>query len=274
MARRRKESDFETWVRLLSKLPWQWLVLSAIPAYFAFAAMADWPAPQPVRMDELGGAISGHWIRVISSIFQYVVPATLLVAAALSYAGKWQRQKLLTRTLDRATSHAVLDLHWRDFEHLMHAWFERQGYRVSPTAAGPDDGVDLILRREGEVFLVQCKHWRAASIGVTVVRELFGVMASRGATGGFVVGVGAFTDAARQFAEGQNIMLIDARAMVKRSAPMATEELAPPPGATAPDCPSCGAHMKRRTARRGPKRGQEFYGCSRFPQCRQTQDIG
>lgn len=149
-----------------------------------------------------------------------------------------------------------------------------QGYRVSPTNSGPDGGVDLVLRREGETFLVQCKRWRATSIGVTVVRELYGVMASRGATGGFVVGVGEFTVAARQFAAGQNITLIDARAMVDESAPETAEELAPPPGATAPDCPSCGAHMKRRTAKRGPKRGQEFYGCSRFPQCRQTQDIG
>ncbi|MDT0618298.1 restriction endonuclease [Salinisphaera sp. P385] len=272
MARRRKESEFEAWVRLLSKLPWQWLVLSAVPAYFGFAALADWPAPQPVRMDELGVAIGGQWIRVIGSLFQYIAPATLLTAALISLVGNWWRQRLLTRTLDRASSQSVLDLHWRDFERLMHAWFEREGYRVSPTNSGPDGGVDLVLRREGETFLVQCKRWRATSIGVSVVRELYGVMASRGATGGFVVGVGAFTDAARQFAAGQNITLIDARAMVDESAPETAEELAPPPGATAPNCPSCGAHMKRRTAKRGPKRGQEFYGCSRFPQCRQTRD--
>lgn len=35
-----------------------------------------------------------------------------------------------------------------------------------------------------------------------------------------------------------------------------------------PNCPSCGAKMKRRTSRRGP-----FYGCSTFPRCRATLDI-
>lgn len=33
-------------------------------------------------------------------------------------------------------------------------------------------------------------------------------------------------------------------------------------------CPRCGAPMVKRTAKKGENAGQEFYGCSRFPQCR------
>jgi four helix bundle suffix protein len=36
----------------------------------------------------------------------------------------------------------------------------------------------------------------------------------------------------------------------------------------APRCPSCGRSMKKRTARRGPRSGQPFWGCSAFPACR------
>ena len=75
-------------------------------------------------------------------------------------------------------------------QQCIHAWFEEQGYRVAATPAGPDGGIDLILKRDGERFFVQCKHWRASRIGVAVVRELYGVMVAEGATGGFVVGVG------------------------------------------------------------------------------------
>lgn len=33
-------------------------------------------------------------------------------------------------------------------------------------------------------------------------------------------------------------------------------------------CPKCGAPMVKRTARRGPRAGTPFYGCSNYPKCR------
>ncbi len=36
-------------------------------------------------------------------------------------------------------------------------------------------------------------------------------------------------------------------------------------------CPNCGAGMVRRTARRGSRRGNQFWGCSRYPSCRGTR---
>jgi restriction system protein len=35
-----------------------------------------------------------------------------------------------------------------------------------------------------------------------------------------------------------------------------------------PACPICKAPMKLRTAKQGPSAGNQFYGCSRYPQCR------
>ena len=52
---------------------------------------------------------------------------------------------------------------------------------------GLDVGVDLGLTKNGERYLVQCKHWRKRQVGVTVVRELNGVVSAQGAHGGFVV---------------------------------------------------------------------------------------
>lgn len=40
-----------------------------------------------------------------------------------------------------------------------------------------------------------------------------------------------------------------------------------------PVCPVCGAPMIRRTARKGPHTGKEFYGCSRYPQCKGIRSI-
>nr|WP_264178093.1 restriction endonuclease [Dechloromonas denitrificans] len=57
-------------------------------------------------------------------------------------------------------------------------------------------------------YLVQCKQWKVAKVGVATVRELYGVMTAERAVGGFVVASGEFTDDARSFAEGRSIQLV------------------------------------------------------------------
>ena len=54
-------------------------------------------------------------------------------------------------------------LTWRQFESFIGELFREQGYFVMETPEGPDNGVDLVLRKEGEKTYVQCKHWKAAS---------------------------------------------------------------------------------------------------------------
>src|SRR5580698_827448 len=40
----------------------------------------------------------------------------------------------------------------------------------------------------------------------------------------------------------------------------------------AANCPRCGATMILRTAKKGPHRGNQFYGCSKYPLCKGTRD--
>jgi len=40
-----------------------------------------------------------------------------------------------------------------------------------------------------------------------------------------------------------------------------------------PTCPNCGKTMQRRTARKGQKAGQPFWGCSGYPDCRGTRMV-
>ena len=115
----------------------------------------------------------------------------------------WRRRARQNLVTDVAQSKAtdVLDgMSWREFELLVGEGFRLRGYQVVETGGGgADGGVDLVLTKPGknggEKFLVQCKQWRAFKVGVDVVRELYGVMAARGATGGFVVTSGRFTEA-------------------------------------------------------------------------------
>jgi len=47
---------------------------------------------------------------------------------------------------------------WQQFETLVGEGFLRRGGRVKETGGGgPDGGVDLVLSKDGEKTLVQCK---------------------------------------------------------------------------------------------------------------------
>ena len=49
---------------------------------------------------------------------------------------------------------------------------------------------------------------------------------------------------------------------------------APAAGPGAPLCRKCGVPMVVRTAARGARQGEQFYGCPNYPKCRETLPIG
>jgi restriction system protein len=81
--------------------------------------------------------------------------------------------------------------------------------------SGADDGIDLVLRKDGKKYYAQCKHWKVYSVGVTHIRELFGVIAANRADGGFFVTSGVYTKEPLAFASSTSIKLLDGPALVK-----------------------------------------------------------
>jgi restriction system protein len=144
--------------------------------------------------------------------------------------------------------------------------------------------VDLVLRKNGEKFYVQCKQWKQIKVGVKPVRELLGVVTAGDAAGGFFVASGEYTQEAREFAKKTSLELIDGPVLAK----MIEEVRAPQPfmdptarrrepsvtlqnADAEPTCPMCGEPMVRRTAKRGANAGTDFWGCSQYPRCRGTR---
>lgn len=39
-------------------------------------------------------------------------------------------------------------------------------------------------------------------------------------------------------------------------------------------CPRCGGNLLKRTAKKGPNTGLEFFGCSNYPKCKFTRNVG
>lgn len=153
-------------------------------------------------------------------------------------------------------------------------------------ADGADGGIDLVLRKDGQRFFVQCKQWKQQTVGVKPVRELAGVIAGGDAAGGFFVTSGRYTDEATRFARSVNIELIDGDAlaemvqaaqgaepflMATSSGMRATTTWSD--GTDVPTCPNCGSDMVGRSAKRGPRAGSQFWGCSQYPRCRGTRAV-
>lgn len=276
MARRKHSGLVGDLAALGAALPWWLSLLLAAAAYGILHQVAgQQPAPATVP-GKMGTAVAGQLTVTLASIGQYLIPLCLSLGAVVSLI-KRQKDTRLTRQAAQNPGAALMELSWAKFERLVGEAFRQRGYTVAETRSGADGGIDLRLKKDGERFLVQCKHWRAQRVPVEVIRELYGVMAAEGAAGGFVVTSGIFTGPAMEFAEGRNIELIDG---AKLSAMIASAQHSvkpdgiqnspadAPTGAAVTACPQCGATMVRRVARRGANAGGAFWGCSKFPACR------
>src|SRR5207248_6055188 len=150
------------------------------------------------------------------------------------------------RLFDRQTGIASIRAEsWQDFEPLIAEAYRRRGYRVKMRGGpGADGGVDLELEGQDGRIVVQCKQRTRGTIGVEIVRALFGVMVHEKADRAILVTSASFTDAAAAFAAGKSIELVDGKALVRliREAQVA---------AAVPYCPDCGKPMVWRTARKG-----------------------
>jgi len=268
MSPRRKNSLLDDLHEIFLHLP-SWSCIPAAIAAFViidilFGAIA---AKNPMLK---GLAADGPPLGAMSAIL-------ILAAGGTAAVKKFRRRQLY----DRQTGiNSIRSLSWREFEALVGEAFRRQGFQVSETGGGgADGGIDLMLQKDGETTLVQCKHWRSFKVGVREVRELFGVMVAERAHRAVFVASGSYSREAREFAGGKPITLIDGTALLDLVTPArARQHVEVATGLQArrpatPACPVCRTLMEVKTAKRGGNAGSQFWGCPNFPACRGTRPI-
>jgi restriction system protein len=255
-------------LRELATLPWWVSVIFAVVVYLGLRYVF----PMVVK----GGLLAPTFGKVAVAAAPWL-GLLFLLPIPFSLINTYGRRRVLDTQRDLST---IRTLSWEDFERMVGEVFRRRGYAVEERGgAGPDGGVDLVLRKDGQKTIVQCKHWKAQQIGVTVVRELLGVMVAERANKGILVSSGRFTSEALEFARGKPIELMDgealkdlvpaARKALERDLYPTWKETSGNPGA----CPDCGSEMVRRVAKRGMNAGRNFWGCSLYPKCRGTRPI-
>ena len=101
------------------------------------------------------------------------------------------------------------EIHGEDYEYCAAAWLAGRGYRhISLTKHSGDYGVDILCRRHGRRYAVQCKLY-SFPVGVKAVQEVAAGMAHYDCSRAIVITNSTFTQAARTLAEDHNITLFE-----------------------------------------------------------------
>lgn len=265
MARRGKKSGFE----VLADLPWPAGIVAGAVGFIAIQQIAPWWLTKD--NGPLAEGLGAQLANILAPL-AWLFLGLCWAAALASYLGSRRRRRLLDT---RDSLNSLASGSWAQFEQLVGEAFRRHGYTVEETGLGcPDGGIDLILRKQGQKVLVQCKQWRSRQIGVGVVREMAGLLAHHGADAVKIVCIGTFTRDAEAFAAGKPIELIRGEALLRmirtvqkpaanRVEPQPDVARVPTPVTAA--CRKCGSALVARTNRRT---GEQFHGCSQFPRCR------
>ena len=289
MGRRQRSSTAEDLMEIVALMPWWMGAVLAVAVHFWLRNVASQEVILPTQPGQMASvATQAIWVT-LAKWGQYLLPLVCLAGAFLSWWRRRRRQALVADVAQSKSSDALNNMSWQQFEQLVSEGFRLQDYQVTDTGGGgADGGIDLVARRNGEKYLIQCKQWRAHRVGVEVVRELYGLMAAEGAAGGFVVTSGRFTEEAKRFANGRNVKLVDGPALhglirqAQAARPGADARVkkesvhgAQPAGhtETAPNCPVCSRLMVKRRARRGTNAGGEFWGCTGYPECKGTRGL-
>lgn len=272
---RRRGSGFET----LVALPWPLGLVAGIAGFIAVRHGVVW------WLSHHGGLLAQGFTRDSGAMLAplaWLLLAVCWMAALVSFLRARHRRRLLdTRTdLDSLAAGG-----WRQFEQLVGEAFRRQGYAVEESGlGGADGGIDLILRKDGRRTLVQCKQWKRQQVGVSVVREMAGLLAHHRAHAVKIVCIGNYTKDAERFAQGKPIELISGAQLlgmiraVQRETGLSHEQqvriepvLVPieavPTAPASPTCLRCGSALVQRINR---PTSESFWGCSQFPRCRGT----
>lgn len=245
------------------KMPWPVGVVAAALVFFIFHTYQLVAPPT-----DFSKAI----VPIVRMVAYFFI-AVFLLASFFSFLTQKIRSKRFKNTRSMSD---IRSLTWRQFESYIGEYFREQGFFVMETPEGPDNGVDLVLRKDGEKTYVQCKHWKTNRVGVDKIRELLGSMTAGGAQNGVFVASGNYTNPAREFARECGIRLIDGEELAglfgdqAENLDQATDSAATDTHVT---CPVCNAPMVRRVAKRGSNVGSSFWGCSKYPQCRGTRQL-
>lgn len=222
-------------------------------------------------------------IAVFPIVLMAVFPFFIIVGACLGGMARIAQRELLLRTT--STMDELRRLGWRDFEYLVAALLEAEGWKVHHTGRDePDGGVDVTAVRDRKKWIIQCKRWDREQVGVNAIRELKGLTSRNDAHGVMLFTIGEFSRPAwKEFEDDECVVMVEGGEVLRRLETIRRSlNLSPehdiraaneflksianfmkqnPAFVHVPKCEHCG---KRMTLAYSAKTRQRFWGCSGY----------
>lgn len=231
-----------------------------------------------------------------SVLSNYIYAGFALMSLFTAFAWWWAIKTTRSRNAAGKTLDQLQALSPEDFEKWVAVRFRDMGYSTKVTGArgaGGDHGVDVVAEKPGEKAVIQCKNWKAWSVGEPKVRDLYGAMTDFGASRAYLVTTGSVTEPARRWIHGKPIEIWDGEYLARLSKQMVSKDAGsrgnvvtieapisdlPEPLSTstaspvqaAINCPRCNSAL---VERKNKRTGELFLGCSKYPACRHTQPL-
>lgn len=158
MARRHKGSLLHSLLDVAQTMP---LWANALLAAGLYAGLHTYAGNHPPVMaaalpGQLGQAFIAYLPKLVEYYGQFVLPPIFIVGGLFGVLKRKVNAKKFGRISAAAdVSNAIRSLTWSEFEQMVGEALRKQGYSVTETKKGPDGGIDLVLHKGGERFLVQ-----------------------------------------------------------------------------------------------------------------------
>jgi restriction system protein len=195
------------------------------------------------------------WVLVLATI----AALGLYLTTLLSFGAVFVRSRRFKLLQLHQTMRDIQAMSWREFEDLVVANYAARGYDTDHVGSDTaDGGVDVVIRKGGKTWLVQCKHYRSQWVNEKPLRELLGLVSSHKAAGGIFVTCGVYDDDALAFAKANPTLELIGGEQLRD---LVREAVQSSPATVL--CPVCGSNMRAAHGRYGP-----FLGCVNFPACK------
>lgn len=214
-----------------------------------------------------------------SYFFTQSLPITLVLVAItglliiILFANNSKREK---ERLRKSRIEEIDSMDGIQFEYYLKELYLSRGYGVEVTSASGDYGADLLLKKNGKKIVAQAKRY-SKDVGIKAVQEVIGARTYYQSDEAWVVTNSYFTKAAKELAQKGNVLLVDRDGLIdfilelnsggdkQRSVTFTKPETSN----NHDTCSKCGSPMILKKGKRG-----EFLGCSSFPKCRYTKNVG
>lgn len=220
-------------------------------------------------------------LRLIFEIILAALIISLLIGRFTKKRSKNTEAKLPKQTSKKELAWSLdllMSLEWKRYEEICKELLQLEikgRFVVNVTQIGADGGMDLtVTDSKGKLLAIgQCKAW-SNIVGVSLIRELYGVMASEKVEQGYFFTTSSFSNDAIEFAKGKKLKLFDGNQQIKMILSLSKQEqvrlikVATAGDYQTPTCPRCDKKMIRRNGNKG-----EFWGCLNYPRCKATLNV-